>query len=162
MNKTFIDSIISNSFDSGFVKPFCPINKEHRVYIKKYRNLCFMENVSNHHPTQCYCADCDKYYTVIDSSYMKYHTIPRYLIFKIIMIDKDVPARIIAEEYGLSINTIYRYRRKFKQEAILIKECIKDNKITTFNQLKEFYHSNKLKAYENKIGKEMPKIENYK
>ena len=48
------------------------------------------------------------------------------------------------------------------ERTISIKECLKDNKITTFNQLKKFYQSDKLEAYENIKGIKMPKIENYK
>ena len=162
MYKTFIDSIRPNSFDNSFVEPLCPLNKKHKVYSKKYRYSYFKETGSSFYQAQYHCVDCGKYYGVVDSSYMKYCPTPRYLVFKIIMHDDTIPAKIIAKEYDLSVNTIYRYKRKFKQEAIMIKECLKDNKITTFNQLKKFYQSNKLEAYENIKGIKMPKIENYK
>lgn len=160
MNKYqyFIGTIEPNSFNNGFNKPSCPLNKEHKVYPKKYHFSYFKETGSIYYPIQYYCVDCKSSFTVLDNSFMKHCIIPRYIVFKIIMSDDDTPARILAEEYDLSINTIYRYRRKYKEEAILLKHFIDDNNINTFIELKEAYHNGLVKRYEELKGIKMPMI----
>lgn len=156
----FIDSISPDSFIEKKVA-VCPFNKEHKIYPHCYYENSNIDISTRFRTIQYKCKDCQIVFSIINSSFMKKVVTPRYKILKIIMFDDAISSKTTANELEVSNKTVRKYRRIYKMEAKLLKDCLDDNEITTFEELKKFYHCDRLKEYEKLKGIKMPRLKDY-